>query len=319
MASVVQTEIIDFSKCKLSKKHGSYGGTSGAKEGIIYNGQNWIIKYPKKMNNKLPSESSYTSSPISEYIGSNIYKILGYPVQDTLLGLRNDKLIVACKDFTNKDRFLLEFRTIKNVYDKKLLAELVSINTTYNRDNILDIDEILIHLRHNLLFNSVPNIELHFWNMVIIDCFISNDKRTSFDWGLILENDEYRFSPTFGNGNSFNSMVNDGQLAKIMKNKDKFIKLESSRLTNYSKNGKILNTKELLSLWQECPRLADAIKNNYVLIKNEIQNIENIINSMPNSYNGLEIISNTRKKYYKDSLNIRMKYLFEIFFKEIEK
>lgn len=319
MINMAQTEIIDFSKCKFSKKHGSYGGTSGAKEGIIYNGQNWIIKYPKNMNNKLPSESSYTSSPISEYIGSNIYKILGYPVQDTLLGLRNDKLIVACKDFTNKDRFLLEFRTINNVYDKKLLTELDSINTVYNCNNTLDIDEILIHLKYNPLLNSIPNIELHFWNMVVIDCFISNDKRTSSDWGLILENDEYRFSPTFGNGNSFNSMVNDGQLAKMMKNKDKFIKLESSRLTNYLKNGKTLNTKELLSLWQEYPKLADAIKNNYVLIKKELQNIENAIDSIPNSYNSLEIISDTRKKYYKDSLNVRMKYLFEIAFKENEK
>ena len=315
MTNMVQTEIIDFSKCKFS----SYGGTSGAKEGIIYNGQNWIIKYPKKMNNKLPSESSYTSSPISEYIGSNIYKILGYSVQDVLLGIKNDKIIVACKDFTNKDKFLLEFRTLKNVYDKELLTELALINTAYNRDNTLDIDEILIHLKYNPLLNSTSDIETHFWNMVVIDCFISNDKRTSSDWGLILENNNYKFSPVFGNENSFNSAVDDGQLIKIIKNKDKFIKLESSRLTNYSKNGKILNTKELLSLWREYPKLADAIKNNYVLIKKELQNIENVIDSIPNSYNGLKIISDTRKKYYKDSLNVRMNYLFEITFKENEK
>lgn len=319
MANILQTEIIDFSKCKLSKKNGSYGGSGGTKEGIIYDGQNWIIKYPKKLKNKLPGELNYINSPISEYIGSNIYKTLGYPVQDVLLGIRNNKLIVACKDFTSKDRLLLEYRTIKNVYDKKLLTELDSINTSYNLDSALDIDEILIHFKYNPLLNIVPNIETHFWNMVVIDCFISNDKRTSSDWGLIFESDKYKFSPIFDNGNSFNNRVDDGQLAKIKKNKYKFIKLESSRLTNYSKNGKILNTKELLSLRQEYSRLADAIKNNYTLIKNEIQNIENMIDSIPNSYNGQKIISDIRKKYYKNSLNIRMKYLFKITFKENEK
>ena len=319
MINMIKTEIVDFSKCESSKKNGSYGGNGGPKEGIIYNGQNWIIKYPKKLKNKLPGELNYINSPISEYIGSNIYKTLGYPVQDVLLGIRNNKLIVACKDFTSKDRLLLEYRTIKNVYDKKLLVKLDSINTMRNRDNILDIDEILPHLKHNPLFNSAPDIEFCFWNMVVIDCFVSNDKRTSSDWGLIFESDKYKFSPIFGNGNSFNNRVDDGQLAKIMKNKDNFIKLESSRLTNYSRNGKILNTKELLSLWREYPKLADAIKNNYVLIKKELQNIENVIDSIPNSYNGLKIISDTRKKYYKDSLNVRMKYLFEITFKENEK
>ena len=46
---------------------------------------------------------SYTNSPISEYLGSHIYKILGFDVHDTILGYANGKNVVACKDFLNRN------------------------------------------------------------------------------------------------------------------------------------------------------------------------------------------------------------------------
>ena len=40
-------KLIDLNKYEQSLKHGSYGGNAGDKDGIIYNNENWIIKYPK--------------------------------------------------------------------------------------------------------------------------------------------------------------------------------------------------------------------------------------------------------------------------------
>lgn len=40
-------DFIDFSECKFSNRHGRYGGNAGDKDGIIYNDEFWIIKYPK--------------------------------------------------------------------------------------------------------------------------------------------------------------------------------------------------------------------------------------------------------------------------------
>ena len=37
-------KIIDFSDCPYSDRHGYYGGQAGDKDGILYDGEYWIIK-----------------------------------------------------------------------------------------------------------------------------------------------------------------------------------------------------------------------------------------------------------------------------------
>ena len=74
-----------------------YGGRSGSKYAIMINGERWMIKFPEntkdfkgreKNNVHLPS---YTASPLSEYIGSQIYQSLGIPVHETMLGIRDNR------------------------------------------------------------------------------------------------------------------------------------------------------------------------------------------------------------------------------------
>jgi hypothetical protein len=79
-------EMIDFSKCELSSRNLQYGGRAGEKRGIIYNNEYWFLKFPKNtIGMKKVNDLSYVTSPISEYIGSNIYKILGYDVREYVL------------------------------------------------------------------------------------------------------------------------------------------------------------------------------------------------------------------------------------------
>lgn len=70
-------KLIDFTKCELSSRNLQYGGRAGGKRGIIYNNDFWFLKFPKNTigMNKVTG-LSYVTSPLSEYIGSNIYKIL---------------------------------------------------------------------------------------------------------------------------------------------------------------------------------------------------------------------------------------------------
>lgn len=42
---------------------------------------------------------SYSNSPVCEYIGSKVYELIGLPVHHTILGYRNNKIVVACEDF----------------------------------------------------------------------------------------------------------------------------------------------------------------------------------------------------------------------------
>ena len=77
-------EIADLRDCAPSGLF--YGGSAGQKEGILIEGEPWIAKYPRTtrdlMGKHLPS---YTSSPVSEYLGSHIYELLGIPVHETML------------------------------------------------------------------------------------------------------------------------------------------------------------------------------------------------------------------------------------------
>ena len=71
-------KMIDFTNCELSSRNLEYGGRAGEKKGIIYNNDHWFLKFPKNTlgMNKVKG-LSYVTSPLSEFIGSNIYHILG--------------------------------------------------------------------------------------------------------------------------------------------------------------------------------------------------------------------------------------------------
>ena len=114
----MKTTIIDLEHCPLNERHGTYRGKNCFKEGITIDGEYWLVKYPKTHTDG--EQEFCNTSPLSEYIGSHIYKILGIEAQETALGIRHGKLVVACKDFCKKEGALREFRTLKNVYDPKL-------------------------------------------------------------------------------------------------------------------------------------------------------------------------------------------------------
>ena len=114
-------KLIDFSKCKLSSRNLQYGGRAGEKRGVLYNDEFWFLKFPKRTIGMRNVEGlSYVTSPICEYIGSNIYKILGYNVHETKLGICFDgkinKVVCACKDFIHDDNneLLIPYTSLRN-------------------------------------------------------------------------------------------------------------------------------------------------------------------------------------------------------------
>ena len=93
-------EIYDFNNVELSCR--MYGGLSGSKLGIILDNEYWILKFPKNTKYFDNVDISYTTSPLSEYLGSHIYESIGIDVHKTILGFKDKKLVVACRDFKQK-------------------------------------------------------------------------------------------------------------------------------------------------------------------------------------------------------------------------
>ena len=110
-------KIYDFNELETNTL--VYGGHSGKKLGVVINGENWFLKFPKSIKNLTRKvEISHTTSPLSEYIGSHIYESIGIPVHETKLGIKNGKVVVACKDFRKdvRDFHLDDYNSIKNDY-----------------------------------------------------------------------------------------------------------------------------------------------------------------------------------------------------------
>ena len=147
-------KVLNLENAPLSDRNGSYGGAAGSKEGILIDRDYWLVKYPKSTRSMRGTLLSYTTSALSEYIGSHIYSILGYSVHETKLGIRNGKLVVACKDFCEYPGELREIRTLKNIYNDKLESML---------------EEILLQLEYNPILSKVLGLKDRFWDLVIID------------------------------------------------------------------------------------------------------------------------------------------------------
>ena len=99
------------------------------------------------------------TAPLSEYLGSHIYQILGIDTHETLLGVRNDKLVVACKDFCENEGSLREIRTLKNIYNKELSAKLEESFSSTSSSHSVDINELLTHFEYNPVLQAIPDIK----------------------------------------------------------------------------------------------------------------------------------------------------------------
>ena len=313
-------KIIDFSKCEYSMRHGSYGGMAGDKDGIIYNNNFYIIKYPKASRYfKELKDISYVTSPLSEYIGSHVYSILGYDVHETLLGYRNDKIVVGCKDFCeNSGIRLMEMRTIKNGANKELesiLEQQMNSSATGDRVNL---NEQILHLQYNPTLKKIDGVTERFWDTAVVDILIDNNDRNNGNWGILLDENanSYKLAPVYDNGNAFSNKATDTQLEQYMNEPTLTERLTGSR-TAYNYNGKILSAKRLLKT--EIPELEDAIIRNVPKIQRNMEQIKTFIQEIPEQYDNKFVCSHIRKQYYIAGIETRMNHLLQPVYEKVIK
>lgn len=295
--------IIDLNNAPNSDRDGEYGGASGLKEGIIYNNEYWLVKYPKNAEYlKRHAEMDYTNDPLSEYLGSHIYQILGYPVHETILGKRRGKIVVACKDFRADNERLLEFRTIKNSANNELSELLDREFSSTSSSRVIDFDEILLHLDNNNIINKIPGLKKRFFDMIVIDAFINNSDRNNGNWGIIRsKGKEDRLAPIYDNGGAFNGKTPDSRLKKM---------IESNNINAIALNGISVYGKESINYQTKNLLLFDntdlqlSICDIYHKIDDNLQNIEDFIASVPE-----EVCSKERNYFYRYSISLRFEIL----------
>lgn len=303
------TEISDLNSFPVNERNGTYGGQAGDKEGITINGEYWIVKYPKSTRGMKGELDSYTTAPLSEYIGSNIYQLLGIEAHDTMLGIRNGKLVVACRDFCKREGSLREIRTLKNIYNEELSKKLeTSLTSTSSNAHSIELEDMMIHLQYNPVLKSIPDIQTRFWEQFLVDMLINNNDRNNGNWGVLYENGEYHLAPVFDNGASFSNKVPDRKLLACLQDESKMMGSIASCTSIYTQNGHRFHGKDMMKI--EDANFMRTVVDLVPFIERSMDIIKNFIDNIPEKYENIEVCSNVRKQFYMRSMEIKLEQYF---------
>lgn len=286
--------MVDFSNS--IEELNNYKG-SEKKKTLIYNGKKYLVKFPDPIREK-NKNISYINNAFSEYVGSNIFKIIGFRVQNTILGTYTyngkKKIVCACEDFTDGNHELYEFESLalSSNPDKKIETELS------------DILEVIEETKKMI---TEDDIKEKFWDMFIVDSLIGNTDRHNGNWGLLVnaKSNMTEFAPIYDCGSCLNPMIDDEEIKKLSD-----VEIKNLAINCYScikENGKKINYMSFIKEHknQDCN---NAIRR--IMPKVNMKNINEFID-------GIDCMQDIRKAFYKNIILIRYQILLDTFNKII--
>lgn len=286
-------DMIDFTG--LPKKNKSYGGANGSKISVVYEKEQYMLKFPPH-----PSKNecmSYSNSCISEYLGCRIFESVGIPVQKTLLGTyttekSGEKVVVACKDFTSAGVVLQDFASMKN---QIIDSERNGYGT--------ELDDIISVFTEQTAVDS-EKLSGYFWDMFIVDALIGNWDRHNGNWGFLydVQADSLAIAPVFDCGSSLFPQADEEMIKDILADKREIHhRIFNIPLSAIQKNGKRINYHKFISSLENegCNR---ALKR--ILPRIDLKKIAGIIEAAP-------AISELQKEFYKTMLAARKERILD--------
>lgn len=290
--------MIDFTGCEQTLLR--YGGANGFKIGVVYDGEDYLLKFPGRA--KLTDSMSYTNGSVSEYIACHIYNLAGVPAQDTVLGVyKKDsgiyQPVVACKDFTDPKVGLIlqDFASLKNsVVDSERHgygANLNDILETIDRQSALPADEM----------------RDRFWNMFVIDELIANPDRHNGNWGILcnLNTRECTLAPVYDCGSSLLPQASEKSIDAVLSSRSELnirvYERPTSALT--LDNGKRINynsfNQDHMQDYPDYARALDRMERKLNMVE-----IGKIIDNTPG-------ITDKQKEFYKTLITARKQLLLD--------
>ena len=280
--------MVDFTNCNINKfKY--YGGKNGGKICIIYNKENYMLKFPS-MKDTFINEHKYSNSCISEYISCNILKTLGLNVQETILGTykinNNEKIVVACKDFTSDGTIFKQFAELKN-------SQIETSKNGYGTE----LSEIIETIENQLIYD-VKKLKDFFWDMFIADSLIGNFDRHNGNWGFLINENQKKIdiAPIYDCASCLYPQLTDENISKIISDEEEM----NARVFVFTTSALKLNDKKI-NYFEYINSVKNEDCNNALLRifpKSDIEKINNIIDETPD-------ISEIRKEFYKKILKMR--------------
>ena len=284
--------MIDFTN--LQKKNKAYAGANGNKIAVVYQNETYMLKFPPHPTKN--KEMSYTNSCVSEYIGCHIFESVGIPVQKTLLGTYQihgeEKIVVACKDFTSPGIVLQDFASLKNQI----------INSERNGYGT-ELDDILSTFEEQTALDSAV-LSNRFWDMFIVDALIGNWDRHNGNWGFLYDtrNDSVTLAPVFDCGSSLYPQADEAMIHNILSDKNALHhRIYNIPLSSIQMQGKKINYYQFLSSLQnpDCNLALKRIASRIDMVK-----IFQLIYETPS-------ITVLQKEFYKTMLQARKERILD--------
>ena len=281
--------MIDFTECV--EELNNYKG-SEKKKTLVYDNKKYLVKFPDPIREK-NKNISYINNAFSEYVGSNIFRLIGFKTQNTILGKYfyngKEKIVCGCEDFTDNNNILYEFENLalSTNPDKKIGSELEDILEVIDESKMIDI----------------VDTKEKFWDMFLIDSIIGNTDRHNGNWGFILNNKTKKitFAPIYDCGSCLNPMLEDKEIEKL--NEAELKNLAINCYSCIKENGKKINYITYIKSMknEECNR---AICRMFKKI--DINEINRFIDK-------IQYMSDTRKQFYKKIIKLRYDIIKEVY------
>lgn len=289
--------MIDFTNCEVNNfKY--YGGKNGGKICIKYNNEDYMLKFPG-INGGIV-EPGYSNSCISEYISCNIIESIGLKVQKTLLGTyrlnENQKIVVACKDFTSIGTVLKQFAELKN-------SQIETSKNGYGTE----LEEVIQTIEEQLIYDS-KELKEFFWDMFIVDSLIGNFDRHNGNWGFLINENlkKIEIAPIYDCASCLYPQLTDEKILEIINNEDEMnarvyifpnsaLKVDDKKINYFNFISSLKNEDCNQSLLRIFPKI-------------HMDKIYQIIDNTP-------YISDIRKNFYKKIIELRyekiIKYTYD--------
>lgn len=210
-------------------------------------------------------------------------------------------IVVACLDF-DPYRAMIEFGKLKNAIPES--EANFTGSSSHGKGEALE--DVLTVIEVSDILQDTPGIKERFWDMFVVDAFIRNNDRNNGNWGVFINGDgTASLAPVYDNGNALFNKRNPSVAERRLESESDIEQDAIGTGTSFftDKEGKHLHPFEYMKR-MENPDCSAAVLRFHERL--DMDKVRKIIDEIPTSAYGIEVITAVQKEYYKKMFEIML-------------
>ena len=241
---------------------------------------------------------------MSEYLASHIYESLGITTQQTLLGIREGKLVCACRDFVGPRERLYDFHELKNSLSDNLPGFARPASDGMSRV----LSDITAAIEQLDVYPRVDKAQERFWDMFVTDAFLSNAARDNTNWGVLITDSTVELAPVYDNGSAFATDLSDDEMGMRFNNSE-LLNADAHHVLSFftTDTGESVDPLEYIASGVN-PQCTAALKRFVEHFDKDY--VTHLFEELPLSCQGWKIITENWRRYQLALLHMRFDQVF---------